>query len=56
MRLTEAMLERQIEKHVAECEDCERLEPCEHVRNIEASFWNEVDHQIDEAKLGGYDE
>jgi hypothetical protein len=50
MRLTEAVLQRQIDEHIAECEACERGEYCTGPDRIEAAFDNEVDQRIDEAK------
>lgn len=49
MRLTEELLQRQIDEHRAECERCEAGE-CNSPDEIEASFDNEVDRRIDEAK------
>jgi hypothetical protein len=54
VRLTEAMLERQLEEHRDACDQCEPF-PCDDANRIEASFWNEVDRQIDEAKERGDD-
>lgn len=49
MRLTEELLDRKIAEHVAGCIDCQDGY-CDRVRRIEASFDDEVDRQIDEAK------
>jgi hypothetical protein len=50
MRLTEAVLQRQIDEHMAECEACERGQYCDGPDRIEAAFDNEVDQRIDEEK------
>lgn len=50
MRLTEETLARDLERHRADCEDCESGGPCERPDEIEAAFWREVDRQIDEKK------
>lgn len=47
--LTEEALAGDIAEHMAECYACS-VNECSVPRQIEASFWNEVNHRVDEAR------
>lgn len=53
-RLTEALLEREMQRHAENCDDCVE-EYCDRALAIEGAFWNEVDRRMEEAREGGWD-
>lgn len=52
MLLSEAKLERDIARHVAECERCE-VGTCEIPDMIESAFWHAVNQKIDTEREEG---
>ena len=50
MKLTESVLQTALARHRQSCDACDD-EPCDQAKDIEASFWNEVDSQIDEYEM-----